>query len=101
MDKNNEKNERLEVNKIDYIFGGLSAIGAMKLTRALVRASIETRNPIVGASLLAFECLIGVGTLAKGTLMSRSTRELIKGLKETFKEIAEKAEEEVDSNGGD
>lgn len=85
--ENQEK--KTTYKKVDYILGGLAAIGSMKLTRALVKASIETRNPVVGLCLLTFECAVGIETFARTAIGSKTARYVFGGVKEGVKKFAE------------
>ena len=87
--------------KVDYILGGLAAIGSMKLTRALVKASIETRNPIVGLCLLTFECAVGIETFAHTAISSKTARYIFGGVKEGVKKFAEDVVAEDDEEEKD
>lgn len=98
--ENQEK--KTTYKKVDYILGGLAAIGSMKLTRALVKASIETRNPIIGLCLLTFECAVGIETFAHTAIGSKTARDMFAEVKERAKKAAEeviaaKDEEEKDN----
>lgn len=88
--------EKKTYKKVDYILGGLAAIGGMKLTKALVKASIETRNPIIGLCLLTFECMVGIETFAYTAIASKTARDMFGGVKERVKKAAEEVAEEIE-----
>ena len=61
---NETKKNATEYNKIDIAVGAFAAIGAAGLVRSLVKATVETRNPILGLGFLTFEVVTSIRSFA-------------------------------------
>lgn len=98
------KKNAVNYNKIDIAVGAFSAIGAAGLIRSLVKATVGTRNPILGLGFLTFEVVTGIKAFADAAYVSSKTRSFVKETGETVrKEAADAAdnaeddEEDVDN----
>lgn len=90
-----KKKEKVDLNKVDIILGALGAIGSSKLVHSLIKATVETKNPLVGLGLITIEVYAAVKGFCSVAYMSNNTRDLVRQAKEVIDDARNDQEEEV------